>query len=233
VTTVWALGDSLTYGVSWPGDTPGGWRALVGDALPDLEWLGSSSDNAAPDSAAVRHDGHPGWRVDQLTALAAAGPRADVVVVQAGSNDVIQRWAPGRAFHQTYDEFDDDQRAVFAADLLARYDALLAALSATGARVLTWTAPPMGLGGPRYGSPSIADLNAGIPAVAGRHGASVVDVHLALAPTDAVSAGGLGSDGVHPTPMGYRAIADVVAPALAALLGGPPSGRDDALAAGP
>ncbi len=218
MTTVWALGDSLTYGVSWPGDTPGGWRALVGDALPQLTWLGSSAENPGPGSAAVRHDGHPGWRADELTALVAAGPRADIVLVQAGSNDVIQRWAPGRPFHRTYDEFDDGQRAVFAADLLGRLSALLSAVAATGATVLTWTVPPMGHGGPRYGSPSVADVNRGLPAVAEAAGTALVDVHLALAPTGAASAGVLGNDGVHPTPLGYRAIADVVTPALVALL---------------
>jgi lysophospholipase L1-like esterase len=218
MTTVWALGDSLTYGVSWPGDTPGGWRALVADALPALSWVGSCTDNPAPGSTAVRHDGHPGWRVDELAALVPAGPAADVVIVQGGSNDVIQRWAPGRTFHQRYDEFAAGQRAAFAADLLERYDALLAALAGTGARLLTWTVPPLGHGGPLYGSPSVADVNVGIPQVAARHGAVVADLHTALAPTGAVSAGVLGEDGVHPTPLGYRLVADVLTPLLADLV---------------
>lgn len=218
MTTVWALGDSLSYGVSWPGDTPGGWRAVVGDALPDLVWLGSCSENAAPGSAAVRHDGHPGWRVDQIAGLVPGGPVVDIAVVQGGSNDVILRWAPGRPFHETYDEFDDAQRALFTADLLERYGELLSAVSARAAAVLTWTIPPMGLGGPRYGSPSVAAVNAALPELAARHGAVLADVHTALAPTGAASAGVLGADGVHPTPMGYRAIADVLTPALATLL---------------
>jgi lysophospholipase L1-like esterase len=218
VTTVWALGDSLTYGVSWPGDTPGGWRALVGDALPELTWVGSSKENPAPGSSAVRHDGHPGWRADELTALVAAGPRAELVIVQAGSNDVIQRWAPERPFHETYDEFDAGQRELFAADLLGRLAELVSTVAATGARVLLWTIPPMGHGGPRYGSPSVADVNLGLPAVAAGAGAALVEIHRALAPTGAASAGVLGNDGVHPTPLGYRALADVLTPAVAALL---------------
>ncbi len=218
MTTVWALGDSLTCGVSWPGDTPGGWRALVADALPGLRWLGSSSANAAPESAAVRHDGHPGWRVEEIAALVADGPRAEVVVVQGGTNDVIQRWAPGRPFHLTYDEFDADQRVEFAGDLLGRLDVLLGAVVATGARVLTWTIPPMGHGGPFYGSPSVADVNAGLPALAAGRGAVLADLHSALAPTGEVSAGVLGADGVHPTPLGYRQIADVLTPLVATLL---------------
>lgn len=226
MTTVWALGDSLTYGVSWPGDTPGGWRALVGDALPQLVWLGSREDNPAPGSAAIRHDGHPGWRIDQLASAVpggpaadtAAGPRVDIAIVQGGSNDVIFRWAPGQPFHQTYDEFDDGQRALFTAGLLARCDALLTTVAAHAATVLLWTIPPMGHGGPRYGSPTVAAVNAALPELAARHGAVLVDVHTALAPTGAASAGVLGTDGVHPTPMGYRVIADVLTPALDPLL---------------
>jgi lysophospholipase L1-like esterase len=214
VTTVWALGDSLTYGVSWPADTPGGWRGLVADALPDLEWLGSSTDNPAPGHDGARHDGHPGWRLDEIAALVADGPHADIVVVQGGSNDVIQRWAPGRPFHQHYDEFDEEERTVFAADTLGRYDALLSAVAATGARVVTWTVPPIGPGGALYGSPSVADLNAGILAIAERHGALLADLNTALAPDGRVTPGNVGADGVHPTPNGYAVMAGVLIPVI-------------------
>lgn len=210
MTSVWSLGDSLTYGVGFPADTPGGWRSLVADALPSLSWLGSSVENPAPGQREIRHDGHPGWRLDEIAALVPDGPRADVVVVQGGSNDVLQRWAPGRPFHLRYDEFDAGERAAFAADALARFDALLSAVAATGARVLTWTVPPIGPGGPLYGSPSVAALNAGIPAVARRHGAVLADMNTALAPGGRVTPGILGADGVHPTPSGYAVIAAVL-----------------------
>jgi lysophospholipase L1-like esterase len=219
VATVWALGDSLTYGVSWPADTPGGWRVLVADALPSLRWVGGSAENPAPGRDDLRHDGHPGWRIDQIASLVSDGPRADLVIVQGGSNDIIQRWAPGHPFHQTYDEFDEGQRQVFAADLLERYDALLGAVTATGARVITWTLPPIGPGGAYYGSPSVADVNAGIPAVAAAHGAVLADIGLALAPDGAVTAGALGADGVHPTPTGYGVIAAVLTPLVQQVLG--------------
>lgn len=216
--TIWALGDSLTYGVSWPADTAGGWRARVADALPALTWLGSSTANAAPGQRETRHDGHPGWRLDEIATLVAGGPRADVAVVQGGSNDVIQRWAPGRPFHQRYDEFDDDERAAFAADALCRFEALVSSLAATGARVVVWSVPPIGRGGALYGSPSVADLNAGIPAVAERHGALLADVHATLAPGGRVSPGNLGGDGVHPTPHGYAVIADLLVPVIRAAM---------------
>lgn len=216
MTSIWALGDSLTYGVSWGADTPGGWRALVADALPALEWVGSSTANAAPGQVRTRHDGHPGWRLDQIRTLVADGPRADVVVVQGGSNDVIQRWAPGRPFHLRYDEFDDAERVAFAADALDRFSSLLAAVAATGAHVITWTVPPIGPGGPGYSSPSVADLNAGLRAVAKEYTAVVADVALAFAPDGQVTPGVLGADGVHPTPSGYALIAGVLTPLLAA-----------------
>lgn len=221
MTTIWALGDSLTYGVSWPADTPGGWRALVAEALPALDWLGSSIENPAPGRDDLRHDGHPGWRLDEIAALVTGETAPDIVVVQGGSNDVIQRWAPGRPFHQRYDEFDDDERSAFAADALARYDALLSAVAATGARVVTWTVPPIGPGGALYGSPSVSDLNAAIPAVAARHQASVADVNTALAPDGRVTPGNLGGDGVHPTPNGYAVIAGVLTPILRGVLAEP------------
>lgn len=216
--TVWALGDSLTYGVSWPADTPGGWRGPVADAVPSLSWLGSSAQNPAPGRDDLRHDGHPGWRTDEITLLVAGGPTVDVVIVQGGSNDIIQRWAPGETWHQSYDEFDDQQRATFAAGVLERFDALLSAASTRARHVISWTVPPIGPGGAFYGSPSVADVNAGIPAVAARHGAVVCDVALALAPDGAVTPGVLGADGVHPTPAGYAVIASVLAPLLTSLL---------------
>lgn len=138
------------------------------------------------------------------------------MVVQGGSNDVIQRWAPGRPFHQRYDEFDDAERAVFSADALGRFEALLSAVAATGARVVTWTVPPIGPGGALYGSPSVTDLNAGIPGVARRHGALLADMYTALAPGGRVTPGNLGADGVHPTPNGYRVMAGVLTAVLTA-----------------
>jgi lysophospholipase L1-like esterase len=131
---------------------------------------------------------------------------------------VIQRWAPGQPFHQRYDEFDCEERAVFAADTLGRYDELLSSVVATGARVVTWTVPPIGPGGALYGSPSVADLNAAIPAIAEKHGAVLADLNTALAPDGRVTPGNLGADGVHPTPNGYRVIAGVLTPVLAAAL---------------
>ncbi|HEY5336335.1 MAG TPA: GDSL-type esterase/lipase family protein, partial [Mycobacteriales bacterium] len=175
---------------------------------------GSSTENPAPGQRGHRHDGHPGWRLDEIATLVASGPRADLVVVQGGSNDVIQRWAPGRPFHLRYDEFDHEERALFVADTLSRYDALLSAVVATGARVVTWTVPPIGPGGALYGSPSVADLNVAIPGVAEKHGAVVADLNTALAPDGQVTPGNLGADGVHPTPNGYAVMAGVLTPVI-------------------
>lgn len=219
--TVWAVGDSLTWGVSWPADTPGGWRAVVADEFPSLTWLGSLSDNPAPGGRELRHDGHPGWRTDEVMLLVAGAADCDLAIVQAGTNDVIQRWAPGRTWHQTYDEFDTSQREAFAAGVLDRFDTLLAAVCGRAARVITWTLPPVGPGGACYGSPSVTDVNAGIPDVAAAHGAVVADVHLALAPDGTVTPGLLGPDGVHPTTAGYAVIASVLRPLVQRVLAMP------------
>lgn len=220
VPRVWTLGDSLTYGVSWPSVTPGGWRGMIAAALPvelPVTWVGSSAENPPPGRLYDRHDGHPGWRLDELASLPVAD--ADVVVLQGGTNDLIQRHAPGRSFDGSYDEFDDSQRAAFAADLVGRLQSLCRRVSGRSALVL-WTIPPMGLGGPRYGSPTLPVANALLPALAASLPGDVwlVDVHRAMAPDGAVTPGLLAFDGVHPTPLGYRVIADVLRPAVEAAL---------------
>lgn len=230
---VWAVGDSLTYGVGWPGDTPGGWRAPVADALADpngsggrepegsgrreLAWVGSSCLNPAPGREADRHDGHPGLRVDELAALPPVS--ADLVIAQGGTNDLIQRhstrsWPGGR-----YDEFDEAQRATFAADLAGRLHDWWRALAGI-APVVAWTLPPVGRGGPRYASPTIIEVNRLLrtEVIAALRGqglpVTLADLHTALAPDGTVTPGLLGIDGVHPTPDGYRAIARVLEPVV-------------------
>lgn len=225
--SIWAVGDSLTYGTGWPADTPGGWRALVADRLAEpVRWVGSVADNPAPGRAGDRHDGHPGWRVDQLAGLPAYP--ADLVIAQGGTNDLVQRW--GAAGAQRYDEFDEPSRERFAAELAGRLADWWRRLG-VGRRLLVWTIPPAGRGGPLYQSPTLiaANLlivNEVVPALtAAGLAVTLADVATALAPDGALTPGLIGTDGVHPTPAGYTRIAELLAPLTAAALAGPASGQ--------
>ncbi|MCP5543225.1 MAG: discoidin domain-containing protein [Akkermansiaceae bacterium] len=95
------LGDSITRGnndINYPnGDIPGGYRKSLGVSLasigPVCEFVGSRSDNAAPDMDAD-HEGHPGFRTDEILALtpaAISGLQPRAVLLMAGTNDILQR----------------------------------------------------------------------------------------------------------------------------------------------
>ncbi len=94
------LGDSITDGVG--SGSGSGYRALLAERLAPhagrLEFVGTGEDEAH-----ARHEGHRGWRIDELSdgverALAQAKP--NVVLLHAGTNDMDQDYdaagAPGR-----------------------------------------------------------------------------------------------------------------------------------------
>ncbi|MEM9771007.1 MAG: SGNH/GDSL hydrolase family protein [Cyanobacteria bacterium P01_D01_bin.73] len=86
------LGDSITdgYGV------PGGYRWRLGERLRtaavEVEFLGSLK-NGPKGWSDRRHEGHSGWRIDQIQSkihgwLAASQP--DLILLMIGTNDVVQ-----------------------------------------------------------------------------------------------------------------------------------------------
>ena len=91
------LGDSITQGVNDtlpPGGYPGYraplWNQLVLDGF-DVDFVGSLVDG--PASIDRNHEGHGGFRIDQILAsinsyLTAAGP--DVILLHIGTNDLLQ-----------------------------------------------------------------------------------------------------------------------------------------------
>jgi lysophospholipase L1-like esterase len=96
------LGDSITAGVGSAAGT--GWRddlaILLSDAGVVADFVGSQS---APDQLGLEHEGHSGWRIDQINThvvewMAATTP--DVVLLDIGSNDYVHRFntatAPAR-----------------------------------------------------------------------------------------------------------------------------------------
>ena len=173
VLRVLPLGDSITRG-----DVAGGWRPVLAGRLDAagarVVFVGSMS------SAGLAHEGHGGWRIDQLAAVAAARVREyapDVVLLMAGTNDLVQRRWAGMA---------------------GRLETLVRQVQAArpGVRVLLASVPQMR---PRSAGLAAAwnAYRSAVPAVAARTGATWVRGDLVRYPTDLVS------DGVHPSRCGY------------------------------
>lgn len=88
------LGDSITYGQGWNG---GGYRAVLreklADAGYDVDYVGTQTANPGTLNASgdVQHEGHPGWRITQLTSMfgswSAAIDAPHVVLLKIGTNN--------------------------------------------------------------------------------------------------------------------------------------------------
>jgi lysophospholipase L1-like esterase len=101
-TRIMPLGDSITDGLQAPGAYRTElWNKLTADGF-SLDYVGSLSNGPAslPDKD---HEGHSGWRIDQIAGsvnpwLAAYGP--EMVLLHIGTNDMIQNYyvstAPAR-----------------------------------------------------------------------------------------------------------------------------------------
>jgi len=148
-----ALGDSFTEGVGDPDPSrPNGvrgWADRVAEVLAERE----------PDfgyvNLAIRGRKLDGILAEQLEPALALEP--DLVTVYAGANDILRP------------QVDVD-------GLVERYDAALARLAATGARVLVWTAfDPGGSATYRLLRGRFALYNELVREAADRHGATVVD----------------------------------------------------------
>jgi lysophospholipase L1-like esterase len=184
---VMPLGDSITDGLQSPGGYRSDlWQYTKADGM-NIDFVGSRS--SGPSQLGDRDDeGHPGWRIRQLSEHTRGWLlkyRPDVVLLQIGTNDVIQRWGLPAA--------------------PARLSALLDLITATvpAAQVYVATITPLA------GRPNDARArayNATIPglvagkAAAGRH-VHLVDMHSVLSKDD------LSGDGIHPTSGGYAEMA--------------------------
>lgn len=123
------LGDSITYGYTsdYTPIDPGGYRTRLYQRLvsqmPGYRWdfVGTADDKdpltpyfiqqGVPD---IDHEGHPGWRIDQITSnikqyLRATGPAA--VMLHLGTNDMIDN----------YDRWNAPERLNYLIDQIRRY----------------------------------------------------------------------------------------------------------------
>ncbi|GAB2859135.1 hypothetical protein GCM10027176_71920 [Actinoallomurus bryophytorum] len=184
---VMPLGDSITDGLQ----SSGGYRS-------DL-WQYMRADGMKPDFVGSRsggpsqlddrdEEGHPGWRIRQLSQHARdwlLEYRPGIVLLQIGTNDVVQRWGLPTA--------------------PARLNALLDSITATVPAAQVYVATITPLAGKARDARARA-YNAAITglvaakAAAGRH-VHLVDMHSALSKDD------LSGDGIHPTSGGYAKMA--------------------------
>jgi lysophospholipase L1-like esterase len=193
------LGDSLTVGHA----NPGGYRPalrerLVADGL-QIDFVGSQA-NGPLTLADQEHEGHSGWRIDQLsgsvvTWLEAHNPQ--VVLLMVGTNDMVQNF----------------QVAAAPDRLGALVDQITSTLPT--AHVIVATIPRAG---DQARLERILAYNAAIPDLVGAKGANgervtYVDVFAV------VDEGDLHPDLVHLNAAGNSKIADAWYPAIRAALG--------------
>ncbi|MEV0130887.1 SGNH/GDSL hydrolase family protein [Dactylosporangium sp. NPDC050688] len=194
------LGASITWGTS---STDGnGYREalrrhLADDAGVAVDMVGSQRSGTAADND---NEGHPGYRIDAVAAGAdtwVAAARPDVVLLNAGTNDMLQN----------YDLVNAPAR------LSALVDQILRAAPAATVVVSTLVPNPDATVESR-----VRAYNAQLPgivqakAAAGRK-VRLADLHANLTLTD------IGSDRIHPTDGGYRKLADVWYSVLQPVLG--------------
>lgn len=195
------LGDSITHGYN----VSGGYRVALEDALAAggfaVDFVGSRSDGPR-DLADRDHEGHPGWRVDQISARAdewVRTSRPEVVLLMIGTNDVLQ----------------DADVAGAPQRLSGLIDRIAAA--APSARILVASLTPLGRADREQRARS---FNAAVPGIVGEKAArglrvSFVDMHAALSSSSDLA------DGVHPNPSGYARMASVWFAGLEPVLAGP------------
>jgi lysophospholipase L1-like esterase len=183
---VMPLGDSITEGTQVPGGYRIGLWQRFGAGGHRVDFVGSQFNGPAG-LGDHDHQGHPGWRIDQLDAnivgwLRATAPRT--VLLHIGTNDVLQNYnlagAPGRL------------------------STLVDRITATVPEAEVFVATIIPLSNPGQEANARA-FNATIPGMvqskvnAGKH-VHLVNMHSALTTADLI-------DGVHPTATGYDKMA--------------------------
>ena len=191
---IWPLGDSITHGYTAPVETPGGYRGFLLSALAArgyrVRFVGASTTDPSPalDAAGQsHHDGHSGFRIEQITNNLAgeddseaaqggegdsggfwlsgiAGVRAplspDLILLDIGANDYFTLYDPDAPGGDGWAEFQTDP-AAFDDHAAARMDALIGRLVALrpGAAILVASVLPDG-----DDSPAVSGFNARLKA---------------------------------------------------------------------
>jgi lysophospholipase L1-like esterase len=202
---VMPLGDSITEGTQVPGGYRIGLWQRFGAGGYRVDFVGSQFNGPAS-LGDHDHEGHPGWRIDQIDASVVAWLRnttPHTVLLHIGTNDILQN-------HDV-------------AGAPARLSTLVDHVTATvpTAEVFVATIIPLADSGQEA---SVRGFNATIPGIvqskvdAGKH-VHLVDMHAALTTADLI-------DGIHPTAAGYDKMAAAWLAALRSVPGsiGDPGG---------
>jgi lysophospholipase L1-like esterase len=195
---VMPLGDSITEGTQVPGGYRIGlWQRFSAGGY-QVDFVGSQFNGPAA-LGDHDHEGHPGWRIDQIDANIVSWLRTTTphtVLLHIGTNDILQNsnvaGAPGR--------------------LSTLIDHITA--TATDAEVFVATIIPLANAGQES---AVRTFNSAVPGIvqskqnAGKH-VHLVDMHAALTTADLI-------DGIHPTATGYDKMAATWFTALQAVPG--------------
>jgi lysophospholipase L1-like esterase len=183
---VMPLGDSITEGTQVPGGYRIGlWQRVVAGGFR-VDFVGSQFNGPAS-LGDHDHEGHPGWRIDQIDAnitgwLQATAPHT--VLLHIGTNDVLQNFNLAGAPARLSTLIDHKTAAVPSAEVFV---ATIIPLASAGQEAAGRT------------------FNAAIPGIvqrnvsAGKH-VHLVDMHSVLTAADLI-------DGIHPTAAGYDKMA--------------------------
>jgi len=195
---VMPLGDSITEGTQVPGGYRIGlWQRLVNGRFT-VDLVGSQFNGPAA-LGDHDHEGHPGWRIDQIDAningwLGTSQPHT--VLLHIGTNDILQNFNVSTAPNRLSTLVDHITNAVPNAEVFV---AQIIPLANSGQEA------------------AVRTFNAAIPGIvqskvnSGKH-VHLVDQHSALTAADL-------TDGVHPTASGYDKMAAVWFNALQSVSG--------------
>ena len=202
---VMPLGDSITEGTQVPGGYRIGLWQRLSAAGYRVDFVGTQFNGPAA-LGDHDHEGHPGWRIDQIDAnitgwLGTAGPRT--VLLHIGTNDVLQNYNLSTAPSRLSTLIDHITATAPSADVFVATIIPLASASQEAAA---------------------RTFNAAIPGIvqskvaAGKR-VHLVDMHAALTTADL-------TDGIHPTAGGYDKMAATWYAALRSVAGtiGEPGG---------
>jgi lysophospholipase L1-like esterase len=203
------LGDSITYGQG----ASGGYRAplfrLLANTNFNVQFVGSQNNNPTSWLPSTNHEGHSGYRIDQIASgflsWVNAVPSPDVILLLIGTNDYGQQYATASATNRL-------DRLIW-----------LIATNRPNTRLVVANVT-LRTDNSTYESQIQAGYNRFIPGIVTQHAAlghrvSFVDLHAALGAADLI-------DGLHPNQSGYDKMAAAWSQAITQLV--PPPGSTNA-----
>ena len=245
---VYPLGDSITYGWTPTPGSPGGYRTFLDGELTRAEvahqFVGTSGANPSLTLTAnrqTRHDGHNGYRIDQIAAnldgtagayddrgghwLTGTATRApihpDIVLIHLGTNDVLKRFDPTNTYDDPEPLDEADERARFVAAAADRLVGLVDKVLALRPNAVVLVATAIPADHTPITDRALDEYAEAVRGAVGAHPAAggrvrLVESHRAFLTDGEPTPGLLSEDGVHPTAAGYARLGQLFAEAVVA-----------------